>query len=427
MHKVTKLPKSEVKIEFEIPWEESAPYREEAVRDISTAKPLPGFRPGKATYADIARIHGEMRILETALERIVRSYYVKAVLGEKLETVGSPAVSVDQLTPGQSIKFTTTTPIAPEVTKLPKTQDCAVEKKAKQATDAEVEEAIDEMRKMRRNEVKVDRAATLEDLVIVDMEMSRDKVALEGGVGKDYRVYLSEKHYIPGLAEKLVGIKEGEERSFSLPFPEEHFQKNLAGKEIDFKVKATSVYELQMPKVDDEFAKGVGLESIVQLREKLKENMQKEMDQRTNDAAELEMLEKLVEESSFSEVPEILVNEEVRRMQHELQHGVEEQGMKWEDYLASIKKTEAELKMDFVKQAIRRIQTAVLIKAFAKQQDIDVADEEVDAEIDRILENVPAGQEETRQHVTSPDYREYVKVTMRNRRTLDWLKKECIK
>jgi FKBP-type peptidyl-prolyl cis-trans isomerase (trigger factor) len=101
--------------------------------------------------------------------------------------------------------------------------------------------------------------------------------------------------------------------------------------------------------------------------------------------------------------------------------------MKWDDYLSSIKKTEADLKLDFVKQAIRRIQTAVLIKAFAKKNDIDVADEEVDAEIDRILENLPAEQEESRAHVSGPDYRDYVKVTMRNRRTLEWLRTECIK
>jgi len=426
MFTVTKLPKSEVKIEFEIPWDETASYRDEAVREISTAKPLPGFRPGKATYRDVARIYGEMSILEQALERIVRANYVKTVVGEKLETVGSPAVQVDQLTPGQSIKFTTTTPIAPEVTNMPALKDCSVKKAQKEATDANIDEALEEMRKMRRTEVKVDRPATMNDLVIVDMEMSRDHVALEGGVGKDYRVYLTESHYIPGLTEKLEGIKEGEERTFTLAFPEAHFQKHLAGQNVDFKVKATSVYELQLPTVDEAFAKGVGMDSVDALRAKMKENMQQEMDQRSAEAAELEMLEALVGKSSFSEVPEILINEEVRRMQHELQHGVEEQGMKWEDYLSSIQKTEADLKLDFVKQAIRRIQTAVLIKAFAKQQDIDVADEEVDAEIDRILEHLPAGQEETRQHVLSADYREYVKVTMRNRRTLDWLKKECI-
>lgn len=427
MFTVTKLPKSEVKIAFEIPWDETAPYRDEAVREISTAKPLPGFRPGKATYSDIARVYGEMSILEAALERIVRSNYVKVVVGEKLETVASPAVQVDQMTPGQPVKFTTTTPIAPEVTNMPALKDCSIKKAEKEATDTHINEAIEEMRRMRRLEVKVDRPATMNDLVIVDMEMSRDHVTLEGGAGRDYRVYLSENHYIPGLTQKLEGIKEGEERTFSLPFPAEHFQKHLAGKDVDFKVKATSIFELQMPEVDEAFAKGVGMESVEALRTKMKENMQQEMDQRALEAAELEMLENLVTKTSFSEVPEILINEEVRRMQHELQHGVEEQGMKWDDYLASIQKTEADLKLDFVKQAIKRIQTAVLIKAFSKQQDIDVAEEEVDAEIDRILEHLPAGQEESRQQVLSPDYREYVKVTMRNRRTLDWLKKECIK
>lgn len=426
MYTVTKLPKSEVKIAFEIPWEETAPFREEAVVEISKAKPLPGFRPGKATYADVARLVGEMKILETAVERIVRSFYVKAVIGEKLETVGSPAVSIDQLTPGQAIKFTTHSPIAPEVTKMPAVKDCQVTKKIKKATDKEIEDALQEMRKMRRTEVLVDRPATMEDLVIVDMEISRDHVALEGGTGKDYRIYLSEPQYLPGLAQKLEGIKAGEERTFVLPFPEDYLQKHLAGKDVDFKVKANSVFALAMPELNDEFAKGVGIDTVQLLNEKMRENMQKEMDQRASDSAEIEMLEKLVEKACFSEVPEILINEEIRRMQQELQHNIEDQGMKWEDYLSSIKKTEADLKLDFVKQAIRRIQTAVLIKAFAKQQDIDVADEEVDAELDRILENLPPEQEETRAHVASPDYRDYVRVTMRNRRTLEWVKQQCI-
>jgi len=427
MYTVLKLPKSEVKIAFEIAWDDTKAFRDEAVREISTAKPTPGFRPGMATYQDVVRQVGEMKILETALERVVRAEYVKAVIAEKLETVGSPAVSVDQLAPNQAIKFSTMTPIAPEVTRIPAVKDCAVEMKSKIVSDEQIGDAIEEMRKMRRSEVNVDRAATMEDLVIVDMEMSRERVALEGGTGRDYRVYLSEPHYVPGLAQKLEGIKAGEERNFTLPFPEEHFQKHMAGKDIDFKVTAKSVFELKMPEANDEFAKGLGLESMSSLRDKLRENMQVEEDRRRSDAAEIEMLEKLVDRASFSEVPEILINEEVRRMTHELEHRVEEQGMKWADYLSSIKKSEAELKLDFVTQAIRRIQTAVLIKEFAKLEKVEVSEEEIDADIDRILENIPAEQEETRSQVASPDYRDYVKIQMRNRRTLEWLKGECIK
>ncbi|MCK9361398.1 trigger factor [Patescibacteria group bacterium] len=427
MQKITRLPSGEVKLEFEIPWEETKAYREEAVKEISTAKPMPGFRPGFATYEDVKRIHGEMAILEAALERIVRAAYVKAVLAEKLETVGSPAISIEKLVPGEAITFTTTTALVPEVTKMPDLKACQVEKKAKTANDAQVEEAIDEMRRMRRTEVLAERPATMDDLIIVDLEMSKDRVALEGGTGRDYRVYLSEPNYIPGMAEQLVGMKAGDEKTFTLPFPAEHFQKHLAGKEVDFKVKATSVFELQLPKADDEFAKTVGLADLAELRTKLKENMQAEMETRAAEAAEIEMLEKLVDSASFSETPGILINEEVTRMMHELEHGLEDQGMDMATYLQQIKKSKDELKLDFTQQAVRRIRTAVLIKAFANQEKIEVSEEEIDAEVDRILTNIPELQADTRQHVSSPDYRDYVKIQMRNRRALEWLKKECMK
>lgn len=427
MQKITRLPSGEVKIEFEIPWEETQAYRDEAAKDLSKAKPLPGFRPGHATYEDVKRAYGEMAIAEAALERIVRAQYVKTVLAEKLDTVGSPAISVEKLAPGEAIQFTTTTALVPEVTKLPDLSACRVERKDKKVNDAMVEEAVDEMRRMRRVESPVDRAATMDDMVVIDMEMSQNHVALEGGTGKDYRVYLSEKNYIPGMTEKLVGMKPGDEKSFTLPFPAEHFQKHLAGKEVDFKVKATQVFEMQMPKADDEFAKGVGLDTMDALRAKLKENMQVEEENRAAESAEIAMLEKLVDSAQFSETPAILINEEVNRMMHELEHGLEDQGLDMATYLQQIKKTKDELKLDFTQQAIRRIRTAVLIKEFAKREKIDVTDEELDAEIDRILATVPESQNETRAHVTSPDYRDYVKIQLRNRKTLEWLKKECVK
>ncbi len=427
MPKITRLNSGEVKIEFEIPWEETQAYREEAVKELTTAKPIQGFRPGYATYEDAKRAFGEMKILETALERIIRAQYVKTVLAEKLETVGSPAISVDKLAPGEPIVFTTTSALVPEVTKMPDLKACQVEKKAKTANDTQVEEAIDEMRRMRRTEVRAERPATMEDLIVLDMEMSQNHVALEGGTGRDYRVYLSEPNYIPGMAEQLVGMKVDDEKTFTLPFPKEHFQKHLAGKDVDFKVKATGVFELALPKADEEFAKGLGAESLDQLKAKLKENMQAEMDSRTSEAAEIEMLEKLVDSASFSEAPSILVNEEVTRMMHELEHGLEDQGMDMPTYLQQIKKTKDELKLDFTQQAIRRIRSAVLIKAIANQEKLDVTEDEVDEEVDRILANVPELQADTREHVSSPDYRDYVKIQMRNRKALEWLKKECIK
>lgn len=423
----TDLPKSQVKLEFEVGYEEVRPYLEEAAREMSTARPLPGFRPGKAGFDEVKRAYGEMKILEGALERIIRAFYAKAILNESLDIVGSPNVQVDQLAPEQPLKFTITAPIEPKVTELPDLTGCVVEQTIKEIGDKELDEALEEMRKMRRQEVRVEREATLEDLVVVDVSMLKDGVVVEGGTGRDYRIYMNEPHYIPGFSEKLVGIKAGEERNFTLPFPSEHYQKHLAGKDIDFTTKATGVFEMQLPPLDDAFAQGVGLKDIEELKAKLQENLRVEEKRRREEASEIELLEKLVDTTKFTEVPEVLITDETRRMMDELQHGVEEQGMKWEDYLSSIKKTRDELRLDMTAQAIRRVKTAVLVKAFAKAQAVTVTEEELDKETDEILSRIRENDQETRERVTSPEYRQYIAIQLRNRKTLEWLKKECVK
>ncbi len=422
---VTREPKSEVKITFVVTQEEAKPYLEEAARELTVSRPLPGFRPGKASYDDVKRVHGEMRILEAALERLVRALYVKTILAQNIDTIGSPAINVDQLTPGQDIKFTVIAPVEPTVTTMPDLSACHISKKDLIVQPEEVDKALTEMRTMRRQEAVVERAATLDDLVVIDLEMQKDHVAIEGGTGLGFRVLLSEDHYIPGLTKELVGMKAGDERTFVLKFPTEHYQKHLSGQDIEFHAKATEVRELQLPELNDEFAKAAGLESLVQLREKLTENMKLELQEKQRQAMEIELLEKLVDASSFSEMPELLINQEVARMTEELHEGVEEQGMKWDEYLSSIKKTSDDLKLDFIPQALRRIRAAILIKAFTKQQNITLDEKETDTEIDRILEQIKPEDHETRERVISPEYREYVSIRLRNRKTLDWLKTQC--
>lgn len=423
---VTHLPKSEVKIEFTVSPDEVKPYLDEAIRELSASKPIPGFRPGMAGYEEAKHFYGEMRIWEHALERIVRALYVRTILTEKINTIGSPTVNVDQLTPGQPIKFHVIAPIEPTVMQFPDFAACKITRKEKETTDGHIDETIDDMRKMRRTEARVSRAASMDDLVMIDLEMKKDHVLLEGGTGKDYRVYLSEDHYIPGFTKELDGIKEGEQRAFKLSFPKEHFQKHLAGQEVEFVATAKGVFELQLPPKDDVFAKGVGMETLDKLRDRLRENIQMENRHRANEAAEIEVLEKLVDASRFSDLPDQLVNEEVRRMLRELEHGVEEQGLTWQDYLLSIKKTQDELRMQLAPQAIRRIHTAILIKQLVKQEDIATSEEEIDREVDRILAGIKPEDAETRAQITSADYREYVAVQMRNRKALEWLTERCV-
>lgn len=422
---INELPGSRVELKFTVTPEEAKPYLDKAVEEISIGRPIPGFRPGKAPYEAVKNAVGELKIWEAAVESIVRANFVRVVLQKEIDTVGSPEIALDKLVPGQEIKFTCISSVMPRVTKHHEIEKPTVELKSKEVKTADVDTAIEDLRKMRRQEVLSDGPATKEGMVNIDLEIKKDGVAVDGGVSKDYRVYLFEDHYIPKFTEQLVGLKKGETKNFVLPFPQDHYQKGFAGKDMDFQATVKDVYEIRLPEVNEEFAKGLGVESVEALRDLLKTNMTQENERRAMEVAEGELLETLVKQSAFTEVPELLIKEEVRRMFEEMRNDIEGRGGRMEDYLASLKKSADQLRLDFVPRAIERVKTALYIRDAAKRHNIEISEADVDHEIDHILERVT--DKETRDRVTSPDYRDYVTTVMRNRKTLEKLKEQGIK
>ena len=424
---INQLPGSKVELKFTVSPQEAQPYIDQAVEGISANKQIAGFRPGKAPYAEIKKAVGEMAIWEFALEHVVKAWYVKTVLQQGLETIGSPEIAVDQLTPGAEMKFTCTVAVMPKLQKAEEVTEPIVEVKVKEVKDSEVDQAIDDLRKMRHQEILTEQQATKDHMVVIDLEMKKDNVILEGGTAKDYRVYLAEEHYIPNFSEKLIGLKKGEQRTFVLQFPKDHYQKMYAGKDIDFDVKVKDVYEIKLPEVNDEFAKSLGIESVQALRDILKKNITSENERQAMEKAEIELLETVVGKSSFTETPEILIKEEARRMVEELKRDIESRGGKMEDYLASLKKSVDQMRLDFIPQAIKRVQTSVYIKQVAKENKLDVTDAELDLEIDRLLDVAKDQDKDVRDQIASPEYRDYVHTVMRNRKALEFLKEKGIK
>ena len=423
---IKQLPKSQVEFGFSVSVEDAKPYIDQAIIDISTNRPIKGFRPGKATYNDVKLAYGEMFIWESALERIVRATYVKAVLDGNIDAVGSPEIHVEKLVPGNDIVFSVTATVMPSATKLADYTKTVVTKKHRDVTEEEVTHAVEDLRKMRRIESVVDRPATKEDLAVVDLEILKDGVSIEGGQSHDYRVYMFEDHYIPGFADQLIGAKKGDEKSFELPFPEDHYNKLYAGQNMTFKTNVKDVYEMALPEVTDEFAKGLGAESKDALIGLIRKNLQEEEDRRTDESAEIQMLQKLTKECAYTEIPDILINEEIRRMTRELEHSVEERGGTWKDYLSSIKKSADDLKLEFVPQAIERIQTAVFMKEVGKKENITVEHEEIHEEIDRILATVKEGDTKTKEMVMGEEYHDYIGAQLKNRKILKLLKEKTI-
>jgi trigger factor len=220
-------------------------------------------------------------------------------------------------------------------------------------------------------------------------------------------------------------MKEGEQRVFILTFPENHVQKLIAGKEIEFEITLNELYHLELPGVDDEFAKTLGLPDFATLRKTLEENLQGEKDVEESQRQEKEMLEQIAEKSRFEEIPDLLVNEEINKMLSELQRSVENQGVGFEQYLKNLGKTLGQLKIDLASQALIRIKVALLLRAIAEEQNIVTKTEEVDAEIDKIAEHYK--DEDTRKQIYSPQYREYTEQILKNRNTIKFLKELIVK
>lgn len=425
-YKIEKLPKSSIELTFTVTPEEAEPFLRAAAERLSQQSSIPGFRPGKAPYEMIKQRVGEMAILEEALEHIVRKNYTEAVMAENLDTVGSPEINVEKLAPGNTINFKIKAALVPKIEKLADYKSAKIEKEKIEITDDKVEKVLDDLAKMQTKETIAERASTKADKVVVDMEMEQGGVIVEGGKSPNFQVYLNEKNYLPGLTDELVGLKAGEEKKFQLDFPKEHFQKNLAGKKVDIKIKVNGVYQLESPKIDDEFAKSVGQTDLAALKNTLRENIAHEAEHEQEHKIEQKIFDDLIANSRFADIPDILVNEEVNKMLQELEQNAASQGMKMEDYLASVKKDLGQLKLDFTPEAIRRVKAALIVREINSKENISITDAEIDRVIDEQAEKYKDN-EDAKKQIFSPEYREYMATVLKNRKVLELLHKNMVK
>jgi len=420
------LPQNKLKLTFTVTQEEARPYLEEAAKRISENTSIPGFRPGHAEYDVVKQRVGEMKILEEALESIVRKSFVETILKEDLDTVGSPDVDVIKLVPGNDIVFTAELTIMPKAKSLPDITKLSVKAQKPSVEQKEVDLALKDVQRMRTAEVRgtADETATFTDKVVIAMDMKLDGVSVEGGQSPNHAVHLNEEYYIPGFKEEIVGMKEGDKKTFSLPFPKDHVQEFLAGKDVEFEVELKELFHLQFPELDDAFAKTLGAKDMTSLREIIEKNLLNEKEQDARSKEEKEMLELVAEKTQFEDLPDLLINEEIGKMTLELQRAVEAQGLEFDTYVKNLGKTLAQMKIDFTPQAIMRVKVAVAMRAIAKEQEIRVEDKELDEELDRIAENYE--DPKTKEQVFSPQYRDYMEQVMKNRKVIEHLRKIII-
>jgi len=417
-----KLIGSEVELTVTVKAEEYKKNMEDAAKRLSERAGIKGFRPGKAPYDMVKSQLGEQKILEEALESIIQKNYYDAVTKEKLSAIGMPLVTLEKVAAGNDLVFKAKVALMPTV-KLPNLEEIKVKQDDAKVEDKEVDETVDGLRRMQMKEVIKNGISTDKDKVVIDMDMLIDKVPVEGGFAKDHQVYLSEKHYIPGLSEQLIGLKKDEKKEFSLEFPKEHYQKHLAGKMVDFKITVKDVYTLELPPLDEEFAKSLGQKNIADLKELIKKNMEAEAVRKVAQKTEAEILEKIIAKSEFSEIPDLLIKNEKHKMFHELEHDLEHRGLSMEDYLKQLKKTEDEIFQDFTVAADKRIRAALVAKQIALDENIKAEQKDIDEEIKLIKQNYPDNPT-VEENIKKPEVLDTIAATIQNRKVMEWLKEK---
>ncbi|PAD39070.1 trigger factor [Terribacillus sp. 7520-G] len=360
---------------------------DQAFQKVVKQVQVPGFRKGRVPRKIFEQRFGVESLYQDAIDIVLPQAYMNAVEETGIEPVAQPDVDLEQIEKGKELIFKATVTVKPEV-ELGDYKGLEVEAEDTTVTDEDVEKEIEALRN-RQAELVVKEEGTVEegDTVVIDFEGFTDGEAFEGGKAENHSLEIGSGSFIPGFEEQLVGKEAGSESDISVTFPEEYHAAELAGKEAVFKVKIHEIKAKELPELDDEFAKDVDeeVESLDALREKTKNRLQEE---KTN-AAENNKREQLINQATDNakvDIPEAMVDTELDRMVREFEQRLQMQGMTLEMYQQFSGQDEAALREQMKEDAGKRVKTNLTLEAIAKAENVEVTDEDVVAELEKMAE-----------------------------------------
>lgn len=342
---------------------------------------VPGFRKGKAPRKIIEGMYGTGVFYEEAINQVYPGAYAQAVEEQKLDDVGYPKIEIVEVGK-DGLTFKALVSVRPEV-KLGAYKGLTASKDVAKVTDKDVDEELKPYIDRATRLVSVDRAAQNGDTVVIDFEGFDNGEAFDGGKGENYDLKLGAGMFVPGFEEQLVGAKAGEEKDLDITFPED-YHPGLAGKAVVFHVKVKEVKEPQAPVVDDEFAKDVSeFETMDAFRKSLAEKIADRRSKQADADFENQVLEQLIENMEC-EIPDGMVDVQLDRLMEDYAMRLQSQGISMEDYQKMMGVNGDIVRESARPSALRQVQMQLALTAVADAENIEVTDEEVQAEIDRL-------------------------------------------
>ncbi len=394
--KIENLPKSEIKITFKVPSGKFDGFLDKAANELSKEVKIDGFRSGKIPREVIERTVGKDKVLQDGAERTIKKIYVNAILDNKIEAVGEPKIDITKIAQGNDFEFTAFVGVLPKVKLKDWKNDVEKFNKKFKGDDVkinekEVDREISFLATQRAKIVTVNREAKDKDQVEVDFEVHKDNVPLENGTAKKQQMVIGEGRFIPGFEEKLIGMKAGDEKEFSLTFPKEYHTKHLAGQTAKFKTKVNLVQKRQIPEINNEFAKSIGkFKSLDELKGNIRKGIEHERKHKLEDQQKNKIIDAIVQKNEF-EVPKVLTTREIETMMTELEQDLKRMNLSKEKYFEQTRTTEQKFKEPWEnKEAVQRVRAALVLRQIAKDNKISPDTKEVEERANQVLQHYEA-------------------------------------
>ena len=347
---------------------------------------IPGFRKGKVPRQMVEKMYGVEIFYDDAANAIIPEAYAKAYDESELEIVSQPKIEVVQIEKGKPFIFTAEVALKPEVT-LGEYKGLKVDKYSNRVTQKEVEERlVQEQEKNARTIAVEGRPVQDKDEVVLDFEGFVDGVAFEGGKGENYPLTIGSGAFIPGFEEQLIGAEAGKEVEVNVTFPQEYHAPELAGKAAVFKCTVNEIKAKELPELDDEFAAEISeFDTLDEVKADIKAKIKEQKNADGKRQKEDQAMEQVVENATM-DIPEAMIDTQVRQMADDFAQRMQQQGLNMEQYFQFTGMTAEKMLEELRPQAVKRIQTRLVLEAIVKAENIEITDERIDEELAKMAE-----------------------------------------
>ena len=391
---VENLEKNTAKLTIEVPAEKFEEAVQHSYNKNKGKFNIPGFRKGKAPFNMIKKMYGVGVFYEDAVDEVIDASYPDAAKESGLEIVSRPSISIEEIEEGKAFVYTAVVAVKPEVT-LGEYKGVEVQKTKSEVTEEDIETEIKRAREKNSRLITVeDRGIEDGDQVTIDFDGSVDGKRFEGGKAEDYPLTIGSHTFIDNFEEQLIGKTTGEECEVNVTFPAEYHVEELKNKPAVCKVKVKEIQRKELPEANDDFASEVSdFDTMEEYKKDLTEKLQAEKIEAAKTADEDKVVAKVIENATM-EIPDQMVEEQVNGMVNDYARRLESQGISFKQYVEITGMTAEKIGEQMKPQAIKRIQTRLVLEAVVKAENIQADDAAVEEQFDKMAEDFKMDKEQ---------------------------------